>query len=256
MEIVKKDVFEKMGLTNLWANQNGKSNINVGQQERQIAIVGGGLLALYGLTRFSLNGLALAGIGAGLVYQGVTGHSPVYEVMGRNTAEVNRNPNAAVQASRAIKVKRSITINKSREELYRFWRNFENLPQFMDHLEKVSISSDSRSHWVAKAPAGQTVEWDSEIINEKENELIAWKSLAGSQVPNAGSVEFKEAPGGRGTEVKVEIDYEPPAGQIGALIAKLFGEEPAVQVQEDLRHLKQIMETGEKPTTKGQSTCR
>jgi uncharacterized membrane protein len=126
----------------------------------------------------------------------------------------------------------------------------------MDHLESVTVQDDKRSHWVAKAPAGTTVEWDAEIINEKENELIAWRSLDGADVDNAGSVRFSEATGGRGTVVKVSLEYDPPAGIIGSLIAKLFGEEPSQQVQEDLHRFKQVMETGERPTTEGQSSGR
>jgi len=161
-----------------------------------------------------------------------------------------------VPGNRGIKVEKSVAVNRSASELYTYWRNFENLPHFMDHLESVTVQDDKRSHWVAKAPAGTTVEWDAEIINEKENELIAWRSLDGADVDNAGSVRFSEAIGGRGTIVKVSLEYDPPAGIIGSLIAKLFGEEPSQQVQEDLHRFKQVMETGERPTTEGQSSGR
>ncbi len=230
----------------------GSNDKNVSEAERTASIIGGGLLTLYGLTRLSVPGILLAGVGADVLYRGITGHCWTYQALGINTAEVNQNPEAPVQAKRSIKVKKSITINKPREELYSFWRDFENLPRIMQHLESVKTEGATRSHWTAKAPAGQKVEWDAEIINEKENELIAWKSLEGAQVPNAGSVQFSELGDGRGTEVKVELDYEPPAGALGALIAKLLGEEPEQQVQEDLRNFKQIMEAGEIPTTDGQ----
>jgi uncharacterized membrane protein len=147
-------------------------------------------------------------------------------------------------------------INKAPEELYRFWRNFENLPRFMNHLESVTPLGGDRSHWVAKAPAGARVEWDAEVYNEKENELIAWRSLEDADVNNAGSVRFRRAPNGRGTEVKVVLNYEPPGGKIGAAIAKLFGEEPGQQIEEDLHRFKQLMEAGEVPTTAGQSSGR
>jgi uncharacterized membrane protein len=146
---------------------------------------------------------------------------------------------------RGIDVRESITINRPAEELYRFWRNFENLPRIMTHLESVQVTGDRRSHWKAKAPAGSTVEWDAEITEDRPNQLIAWRSLEGADVENSGSVRFVPAPGGRGTEVHVEILYNPPGGMIGAAIAKLFGEEPAQQVKDDLLHFKQVMETGE-----------
>jgi uncharacterized membrane protein len=131
------------------------------------------------------------------------------------------------------------------EEIYSFWRNFENLPQFMYHLESVQVLGSGRSHWVAKAPGGATVEWDAETIEDRPNERIAWRSLPDADVTNSGSVEFRRAPGDRGTEIHVEIQYEPPAGKLGTLVAKLFGEEPSQQVGDDLRRLKQVLETGE-----------
>ncbi|TMC89174.1 MAG: SRPBCC family protein, partial [Chloroflexi bacterium] len=139
---------------------------------------------------------------------------------------------------------------------YRFWRNFENLPRFMEHLKSVTVIDNKHSHWVARAPAGTSVEWDAEIINERENELIAWRSVGDATIGNAGSVHFTPAPGGRGTEVKVVLEYDPPAGRAGVIMARLFGEEPDQQVREDLRHFKEIMEAGEIPTTEGQPSGR
>jgi uncharacterized membrane protein len=143
------------------------------------------------------------------------------------------------------RVNKSIVINSSPEELYQFWRDFENLPRFMHHLESVRVEGEGRSHWVATAPAGTTVEWDAEITEDRPNELIAWRSLEGADVYNRGSVRFERAPGGRGTIVRVEIDYDPPGGRLGAAVAKLFGEEPEQQVGSDLRRFKQVIETGE-----------
>lgn len=153
--------------------------------------------------------------------------------------------NPATPDERNTRVTKSIIIDSSPEELYQFWRNFENLPQFMHHLESVTVSGDGRSHWVAKAPAGTTVEWDAEITEDRPNELIAWRSLEGADVYNHGSVRFERAPGGRGTIVRVEIDYNPPGGKLGAVVAKLFGEEPEQQIGSDLRRFKQVIETGE-----------
>ena len=143
----------------------------------------------------------------------------------------------------------SVTIDKPREELFAYWRNFQNLPRFMEHLVSVRVDSPMRSHWEAKAPAGRTVEWDAEIVNEVPNEIIAWKSIGKPDVPNAGSVNFSDAPGGRGTIVRVTLDYEPPAGRIGAMLSHFFSEEPDHQIREDLRKFKQLMETGEITTS-------
>jgi uncharacterized membrane protein len=158
--------------------------------------------------------------------------------------------------SGAVRVQQSLAINRAPEDLYQFWRDFQNLPRFMYHLESVQDLGDKRSHWVAKGPAGTQVEWDAEIIEDQPNEMIAWRSLAGAQVPNSGSVHFERAPGERGTLVRVELQYTPPAGVIGAGIAQLFGEEPEQQIKEDLRRFKQVMETGEVITTEGQSAGR
>jgi uncharacterized membrane protein len=135
--------------------------------------------------------------------------------------------------------------------LYQFWRNLENLPKFMSHLQSVRNLGNLRSHWVARGPLGVGVSWDAEIITERENELIGWRSLPGSAVDNAGSVHFRRGPGGRGTEVKVTLKYDPPAGKVGAAVARLFGSAPEQEIQDDLRRLKQLMETGEVPTTQG-----
>jgi len=140
-------------------------------------------------------------------------------------------------------VKKSIVINQSPDRLYRFWRNFENLPRFMNHLKSVTVIDEKRSHWVAAAPIGDTVEWDAEIINETENETIVWKSLEGADVDNTGSVSFANVPEG-GTEVKVVMEYQPPGGALGAAFATFFGENPQQQLEEDLNRFKQLMETG------------
>ncbi len=148
-------------------------------------------------------------------------------------------------------VAKSITIKRSPEEVYRFWRNFENLPQFMYHLENVEVRGSGRSHWTAKAPGGTTVEWDAETTEDVPNERIAWRSLPGADVTNSGVVEFRPAPRGRGTEVRVLLEYDPPAGVLGRVVAKLFGEEPNQQISDDLRRFKQVMETGEVVRSEG-----
>jgi uncharacterized membrane protein len=142
------------------------------------------------------------------------------------------------------RIRRSATVNAPRTQAYEVWRDFAGLPRFMRHLDEVRVIDDTRSHWRAKAPGGTTVAWDAEITEDTPGEVIGWRSGAGSQVANAGRVRFRDAPGDRGTEVHVELAYEPPFGPLGATVAKLFGEEPAQQVADDLRRFKQIVETG------------
>lgn len=142
-------------------------------------------------------------------------------------------------------VGRSVTINRPREELYAFWRKFENLPRFMRNIRSVQVLECGRSHWIVEAPAGKTVEWDSEITAEEPNERIAWRSMEGASIRNSGQVEFRDSPDGRGTVVTVTLTYDPPGGSLGQLIAKLFHKEPTIQARQDLRRFKQLMETGE-----------
>jgi len=147
---------------------------------------------------------------------------------------------------------KSITINRPADECYRFWHDFESFPRFMQHLESVKITGDNRTHWRAKGPAGTSFSWDAELIADEPNQYLAWRSIEGSGIDNSGSVRFERAPGGHGTIVRVELHYVPPAGMAGAMLAKLFGEEPSQQIDEDLRRFKWLIETGEIPTTIGQ----
>lgn len=226
------------------------SRVNVGGMERGISLASGLALMAYVLSRRPRLSLPL-GLDAGyMIYRGATGHCVMYQMLGINRAEVNGHE--------GIKVDRAVTINRPREELYRIWQNFENLPRFMQHLESVQVDSTDggRSHWIAKGPLGKTIEWDSEVIEERENELLVWKSLPGSTVESMGRVEFMDAPAGRGTIVHVSMEYNPPAGSMGAAVAKLFKAEPGLQIKDDLRRFKQIMEAGEIPTVEGQTSGR
>lgn len=155
-----------------------------------------------------------------------------------------------------VHLETSIAIDKPPHELYAFWRRFSNLPLFMRNLESVTELDGMRSHWVAKGPAGTRVEWDAEIYNETENELIAWRSLENADVVNAGSVRFQAGPAGHGTFVRITMNYNPPAGKVGASLAQLIGSEPAQLIKEDLRRLKQVMEAGEIATIDGQTSGR
>jgi uncharacterized membrane protein len=148
-------------------------------------------------------------------------------------------------------VKASTTVRRPREEVYGFWHDFQNLPRFMAHLDAVETRPDGHSHWRATGPAGMKVDWEAEVIEDRPNEVIAWRTLPGAQVVHSGVVSFATAPGDRGTEVHVDIEYAPPAGRAGSVIAKVFGEEPDVQVRDDLRRFKQVMETGELVRSEG-----
>ena len=230
-----------------------KHAVNLSQAERIASVIGGWILMAAGVKKRSPAGIAIALAGGDLLRRGVTGHSYMFEAMGIRTAPKGQGAETtSVPYELGIRVDYSITINKPRPEVFRFWRNFGNLPQFMRHVESVRETEGKRSHWVVKAPAGRTVEWDAVIHNEVENELIAWRTLPGAGVDHAGSVWFKDAPGERGTEIKIELQYNPPGGAMAALLAKLWGEEPTQQIAADLRRLKQALEAGEIPTTAGQ----
>ncbi len=172
-------------------------------------------------------------------------------------AEVGKSSTSVKsEVPRDIHIEKSITINVAPEEVYRLWRDFENLPRFMKGLKAVQPLGANRYHWIAKGPTEANYEWDAEIYNEKENELIAWRSLDDADVPNAGSVRFEKAPGDRGTYVYVTINYNPTGGRLGAMWGKLFGNEPEQLIEENLRRLKQVLETGEIATIEGQSSGR
>lgn len=169
----------------------------------------------------------------------------------------------AQQLSRGVQTREGMTpitaaliIDRPREDLYRQWRNLSNLPQFMKHLERIDVKGDHLSHWVATGPAGSTVEWDAEITEDRSNECIAWRSVDGSEIDHAGSVQFEPAPRGRGTLVRVNLEYRPPLGTIGAAVSAWFGKDPSQTVKMDLRRFKQVMETGDVITTEGQPAGR
>ncbi len=229
----------------------GPGTINVAPGERWLSALAGGALTLHGLNRGGLRGTAMTLLGAGLVYRGVRGHCPVYAAIGIDTAD-RQPPEPGEYFERGIHIEMSVTVAKDPADLYDFWRHFENLPRFMSHLQRVTVIDDTNSHWVARGPAGLTVEWDAEIINDEPGSLIAWRSLGGAAVANAGSVRFVPGPDARGTEVKVVLDYIPPGGKIGAVVGRWLNPGTGAYVREDLRRFKQIMETGETPTTEGQ----
>jgi uncharacterized membrane protein len=222
-----------------------RSERNLSDFERWASIAAGAGLAAYGLSRLKSNGWLYAGVGALLLRRGVTAHCDLYDAIGVNTAGVADDTRAALRGPRGVNVLESVTIEQPIELLYRFWRNLENLPQFMRHLVSVEKVTDTISHWVARGPAGSVVEWDAEIFNEIPNKLIAWRSLEGSDVVSAGSVNFNPGPEGRGTRVTVHLQYSPPGGKVGAAIARLFGADAETEIREDLRRFKELVETGD-----------
>ena len=225
-----------------------KSKLNIGQTERSVSVVGGGALLLMELARRSRVRLPFVLSGGYLLYRGLTGRDYLYEVMG-----INR---AGPEGHGGVEVERTMTVYRPREEVYSFWRDFEILPRFMQHLESVEVIEDGRSHWVAKGPLDTRIDWYAETVEDMPNELIAWRSLPGSESENSGVVRFYDAPGERGTEVHVQLQYNPPAGSASAAVARLLGEEPGRQVLDDLRRFKQVIETGETATVFGQTSGR
>jgi uncharacterized membrane protein len=234
------------------------NHVNVAEAERWASALGGAALTAWGLKQLreerSPAGAMIAAAGASLIARGATGHCPVYAATGMSTSRTDTRE--ALSGPRGVNVEQAATINRRPEELYAFWRNFSQLPRIMSHLISVHEIDARRSHWVAKGPAGRKVEWDAEIITEIPNELIGWRTLEDADVVSAGSVRFRPAPGDRGTEVRVRLQYDPPAGKLGATIAWLLGDEPSQAIQEDLRHFKQLMEAGEIPTIEGQPRGR
>ena len=216
-------------------------NINVPQPERIGSIAAGAGLVLYGASSRSLGGMLIALLGGALIHRGATGHCAMYEKLGINSRQLNTEQ--GVPGDKGIKVVKTISVARPPQEVYRYWRNLENLPRFMEHVESVRELDDLRSAWVVKGPLGHDVEWTAQIITDREGELIAWESLPGAEVQNAGSVWFQPAVNG-GTEVKVALQYQPPAGVLGATVAKIFGEAPEQQLTEDLDRFKNLIESG------------
>jgi uncharacterized membrane protein len=169
---------------------------------------------------------------------------------GRGEGEAQGEARGVMRARGVMNLRAAITVKRPREEVYRFWHDFENFPRFMVHVDSVQ-RSDGQTHWKVRGPAMKTVEWDAEIVEDRPGELIAWSSAKSSLVPNSGSVRFADAPGGRGTEVRVNVQYHIPGGKVASILARLMGEHPEQQVRDDLRRFKQVMETGEVVRSEG-----
>ena len=228
-----------------------RSRRNISETERWVSVAAGAVITAYGASRRRAGGWVLAGLGALLVRRGVTGHCHTYDFLGVNTAGTGDDTRRVLGGSGGAMIDERITINRPIEELYRFWRNLENLPRFIRHLESVEIITETLSRWRAKSPANTVVEWNAEIINEAPNKVIGWRSIEGSDLVSAGSVNFDDAGSGRGTDIRVRMQYSPPGGKAGVMIAKLLGRDPAREIHDDLRRLKQLVETGESATASG-----
>ena len=227
---------------------------NIGDVQRVLSAIAGMAFLASGLSRRNWSGAALATVGGSLLYRAVSGYCPAFGAMGIDTSGGNRlgrssNTNRLgrrkVHTDRATKIQRAIEVNRPPNEIYRFWRSLDNLPRIMNHLDSVQVINDRLYHWVVKAmPGVPKVEWDAEIINDVENQRLGWRSLEGADVDNTGSVEFKPTDDGQRTRLTVTLQYEPPGGELGAAVAKWFGEDPNTKIAEDLLRFKEEMEKG------------
>jgi uncharacterized membrane protein len=228
-----------------------QKRVNVGPAERKASVVGGSILALSGLGTLSrkhiLPGLALVAAGGALFYRGKTGHCDLYQTLGIDTIHTSGS---------GLRMEKVVTVNRPPHEVYEFWHNLENLPRFMQHLESVQVTGERTSHWVARGPGGISAQWDAEMMDDYPGQQISWHSVGAADLPNRGAVEFKEAPGGRGTEVRVTVEYYPPGGAAGRAAARMAQVITAQQLEEDLKRLKQVLETGEIATARNTAAAK
>lgn len=224
--------------------QEKQKIVNLSLIERQLSFVAGAVLLLYAMWQRSWVGFITALAAAGLLYRGTRGYSYLYEWLGLAVA---------VPEATGIAVNEAVIVNRSPEETYRFWRQLENLPRFMSHLESVH-TMNGRSHWIVSTPVGTTLEWDAEITEDRPHELIAWQTAPQAMIQHSGQVSFQPLPNNRGTKVTVSLTYDPPGGIVGETFAQLLNVVTAQQIKEEIRQFKHILEAGELPTTTGQPT--
>lgn len=239
------------------------AGMDVNNVEQIAAVVGGGALLLYYLRKVSLADALLVGAAGTLIYRGVT-NRPFNIKTGIGTERFTEGIQSLTERAKGwaqgwadefkgkmerfrgysgpIQMEKSIVIAKSPQELYSFWRNFENLPNIMSYLDSVTARG-KRSHWVAKGPAGVPIEWDAEITEDKKNEMISWRALEDADVPNQGTVYFEKAGDGQ-TELRVSMEYTLPGGEIGSALAEFFGQDPSQKIEEDLNNFKEAVEGG------------
>lgn len=232
-----------------YQNSLTETSVNVSRPERILSMLGGAALLSLSFIKRGRLGVGAALFSAPLFYSGVTGISPLYKLIGRNSAVYRKDAAVSVPHQQGIRVEQGIVINHPREEVYRFWRDFTNLPSFMPQVQSVEVYDATHSHWRLNGPAGVTVEWDAEIINDEPNTVIGWRSLQNTYVDHAGSVRFKSLPGNDSTEVRVTMEYLPVGGAVSNVLAWLFRDSPQQQIYYALTQLKQRFEEGKMATT-------
>jgi uncharacterized membrane protein len=212
--------------------------VNVGETERIVSAIAGGALVLFGLSRMSLGGLLVAAVGGALGYRGITGHCDAYERLGIDAGGARLNV-----GNLGVKIDESIVVNAPPQRVYDVWRNLENLPRLLSHVERVEVLDRTRSRWTVRGPAGARISWDAELINDKPGELIAWRTTDSMLVSHAGSVTFEPA-GDDQTRVRVSLQYDPPGGRLGHAVASLVSADAGSQVAHDLAEFKRALEEG------------
>lgn len=216
-------------------------DVNVGDTERLVSAVAGGVLAACGLSRMSLPGLLVAAVGAALGYRAVTGHCDLYEKLGIDSGGARRHVGHL-----GVKIDEEIGVNAPPERVYAIWRNLENLPRLLSHVERVEVLDATRSRWTVKGPAGLRLTWEAELINDKPGELLAWRTIDSALVTHAGSVTFEPvgSPAGQGTRVRVSLQYDPPGGRLGHAAAALISEDAGSLLKHDLAEFERALDEG------------
>lgn len=226
----------------MFATQNPVRIVNIHPVERVVSAAIGGMLAVAGVRKHSIGGLALLLAAAENMRRAITGRSFLYQALGIRTASTGQGAaTTSVPYELGTRVEEAITVNRPRREVYRFWRELSNLPRFMKHVKSVEITGPRTSRWVAEGPAGTLVSWNAELINEVEGRLLGWRSVEGSEVASAGSVQFRDGAAGS-TEVVVRLSYNPPAGTVGSIVARLMDADPQDEIHADLIRLKDHLE--------------
>lgn len=227
------------------SGDGARRSTNLGSAERWISLGAGAFLSVIAARRRGISGFLLGSLASGLLYRGATAHCPLYSALGVDrSAGGSSNADSNRYVDHGVHVKHSIVINRPADVLYSYWRNLENLPSIMTQLKSVRDIGGNHSHWVVEAPSilGGSVEWDARIIRDEPNRKIAWESLPGADVSNAGSVSFEPTPDHGSTEVRVVLEYIPPAGGVGQWLAERFGVDPEQQIVRDLQNFKRLME--------------
>jgi uncharacterized membrane protein len=214
--------------------------VNLGDTERYGSLIGGAALVAAGLSRRSLPGLFVAALGGLFMVRGLGGHCKLYDSIGVSTTASTR---AGVPHGTGHKVEKTLLIKRPAGEIFDFWRNLGNLPTFMQNVQSVHVLDNRRSHWVINGPAGHALEWDAEIVNEHPGEMISWQTLPGADVQSAGTVRFIPEEEGRATNVRVILEFHPPAGAVGASVARFIGHDPGTQLERDLTRLREVLES-------------